>query len=71
MRVPLLCVNALDDPIAPKEAIPREAFGPAGGNPHLMLATTPTGGHLGWLPLLRKSTATAKVGDKKCTENED
>ena len=44
-----------------QEAIPYEEFHT---NPFLMLATTPTGGHLGWLPLGK-----AKVqGGLKCAE---
>ena len=38
-------VQALDDPIAPEEAIPYEALR---GNPNTVLVTTMTGGHLGW-----------------------
>lgn len=37
---PLLCVQALDDPICPAEAIPYHAFSE---NQHLILLTTPTG----------------------------
>lgn len=46
VAVPLLCVQALDDPIAPAEAIPYDAIQ---ANPHCVLVTTETGGHLGWL----------------------
>jgi len=45
---PLMCISAEDDPICPKEAIPMEAFNE---NPCLLLVTTPTGGHLGWIDL--------------------
>lgn len=38
-------VQAEDDPIAPKEAIPFEAIQ---ANPRCLLVLTPTGGHLGW-----------------------
>ena len=38
-------VQAADDPIAPKEAIPFEALQ---ANPQCLLVVTPTGGHLGW-----------------------
>ena len=43
----MLCcaVQAEDDPIAPKEAIPFKALQ---ANPQCLLVTTPTGGHLGW-----------------------
>ncbi|KAJ1679694.1 hypothetical protein EV182_001526 [Spiromyces aspiralis] len=45
VRTPLLCVNALDDPISPAAAIP---FDEIKDNPHVVLATTKYGGHLGW-----------------------
>jgi hypothetical protein len=45
VAIPLLCIQALDDPIAPKEAIPYEALK---SNPNCVLVTTPCGGHLGW-----------------------
>jgi len=46
VRVPLLCIQAQHDPIAPAEAIPHEALA---ANPHCVLAITPYGGHLGWV----------------------
>lgn len=46
VKVPLLCISALDDPIAPREAIPYKAIAE---NPNCMLVTTPCGGHLGWV----------------------
>ena len=45
VAIPLLCVQAADDPIAVDEAIPRAA---AAANPHVALVVTPSGGHLGW-----------------------
>ena len=39
------CLQAADDPIAPKEAIPFKALA---DNPNCVLVLTPTGGHLGW-----------------------
>lgn len=45
VRVPLLSINALDDPIACASAIPYSA---AATNPFLIFATTRHGGHLGW-----------------------
>ena len=45
VAVPLLCVQAADDPIAVDAAIPRDA---AAANPHVALVVTPSGGHLGW-----------------------
>jgi predicted alpha/beta-fold hydrolase len=46
VRVPLLCVQAADDPIAPEHAIPRAALA---ANPRCALVVTRTGGHLGWV----------------------
>lgn len=40
-----MCVQAADDPIAPKNAIPVTAIR---ANPLCLLAITPAGGHLGW-----------------------
>lgn len=45
VRIPLLCLQAEDDPIAPVAAIPTAALAL---NPHTLLATTERGGHLGW-----------------------
>lgn len=45
VRVPLLCFNALDDPIAVEESIPYDEIKI---NPYVVLATTDKGGHLGW-----------------------
>jgi predicted alpha/beta-fold hydrolase len=46
VMVPLLCVQAKDDPIAVDAAVPREA---AAANPNVALVVTPSGGHLGWI----------------------
>lgn len=46
VAIPLLCVQADNDPIAPKEAIPYDAIA---ANPNTALVVTPTGGHLGWM----------------------
>ena len=46
VSVPLLVIQAADDPIAPKEAIPVDAIR---DNPNCILVVTPTGGHLGWV----------------------
>ena len=43
--MPLLVVQAEDDPIAPKSAVPVDALA---ANPNCVLVFTPTGGHLGW-----------------------
>ncbi|GBG76200.1 hypothetical protein CBR_g21949 [Chara braunii] len=45
VRIPLLCVQAQDDPIAPARGIPRKALS---ANPNCILVVTPGGGHLGW-----------------------
>ena len=45
VRVPLLCLQAEDDPIAPIEGTPRTAIE---ANPATILAVTRRGGHLGW-----------------------
>uniref|UniRef100_A0A0D9YI10 AB hydrolase-1 domain-containing protein n=1 Tax=Oryza glumipatula TaxID=40148 RepID=A0A0D9YI10_9ORYZ len=42
-EVPLLCVNALDDPLCTREAIPWDE---CRANKNIVLATTPNGGHL-------------------------
>jgi predicted alpha/beta-fold hydrolase len=41
----LLCLNALDDPIAAPECIPYDEIKT---NPNVVLATTDYGGHIGW-----------------------
>ncbi|KAL2069341.1 hypothetical protein VTL71DRAFT_15679 [Oculimacula yallundae] len=48
VRVPLLALNALDDPIVPEECLP---FANARLNPYCVLCTTTLGGHLGWFEL--------------------
>lgn len=45
VRIPLLAINATDDPIAVNEAIPYEEFKK---NPYAVLCTTSLGGHLSW-----------------------
>ncbi|KAI9138697.1 Alpha/Beta hydrolase protein [Paraphysoderma sedebokerense] len=45
VRTPLLCVNAIDDPISPKSTIPYEE---AKNNPYVLIATTEKGGHIGY-----------------------
>jgi len=46
VRVPLLCVQAENDPIAPEAAIPYDEIK---RNPRCVLVTTQRGGHLGWV----------------------
>ena len=45
VRVPLMAVQALDDPIAVADSIPRKAIE---NNEHIILLETETGGHLAW-----------------------
>ncbi|RKP13055.1 Alpha/Beta hydrolase protein [Piptocephalis cylindrospora] len=45
VRVPLLCLNSLDDPISCAEGIPWDE---CRANPYILLALTQQGGHLGW-----------------------
>jgi predicted alpha/beta-fold hydrolase len=45
VNVPLLAINALDDAIVPPRALPIDA---ALRNEHLIVATTPCGGHVGF-----------------------
>lgn len=45
VKIPLLCLNALDDPIANASCIPYQLIE---RNPNIVLATTDKGGHLGW-----------------------
>ncbi|KAL6633875.1 hypothetical protein ACP70R_026546 [Stipagrostis hirtigluma subsp. patula] len=44
--IPLLCIQADNDPIAPSRGIPREDIK---ANPNCILIVTPQGGHLGWV----------------------
>ncbi|KAI8384369.1 Alpha/Beta hydrolase protein [Radiomyces spectabilis] len=53
VRIPLLCFNALDDPIVPESCIP---YDEVKVNPYVVLATTEKGGHLGWFEHLRQPT---------------
>ncbi|KAG6636449.1 embryogenesis-associated protein EMB8 [Carya illinoinensis] len=46
VRIPLLCIQAANDPIAPSRGIPREDIKE---NPNCLLIVTPQGGHLGWV----------------------
>ncbi|KAI3647163.1 hypothetical protein MP228_007384 [Amoeboaphelidium protococcarum] len=45
VRCPLICFNARDDPICPKQSIP---YDEASCNPYVLLVETAHGGHLGW-----------------------
>lgn len=46
VQVPLLCIQAEDDPIAPISGTP---FADIEANPNCLLVVTPFGGHLGWV----------------------
>ena len=46
VSVPLLCLNALDDPLCPPSAFPIEAIE---SNPDVLLACSVHGGHVAWL----------------------
>ncbi|KAI1733716.1 carboxylesterase-like protein [Xylaria scruposa] len=48
VRVPLLALNAIDDPIAVHMGLP---YPEAAKNPYTVLCTTSLGGHLGWFEL--------------------
>ncbi|KAJ2064286.1 hypothetical protein GGI17_001171 [Coemansia sp. S146] len=45
ISIPFLAISAMDDPVCPENIIPREVFRT---NPHLILALTQYGGHLGY-----------------------
>ncbi|CAO3576422.1 unnamed protein product [Absidia cylindrospora] len=45
VRIPLVCINALDDPVACADGIPWDEIKV---NPYVLLATTTHGGHLAW-----------------------
>eukprot|EP00246_Nothoceros_aenigmaticus_P001554 TRINITY_DN12047_c0_g1_i1.p1 TRINITY_DN12047_c0_g1~~TRINITY_DN12047_c0_g1_i1.p1 ORF type:complete len:404 (+),score=36.01 TRINITY_DN12047_c0_g1_i1:256-1467(+) len=46
VKIPVLCIQAADDPIAPIRAVPRPEIE---ANTNFLLVITPTGGHLGWI----------------------
>ncbi|KAI1214889.1 AB-hydrolase YheT [Annulohypoxylon truncatum] len=48
VRIPLLAINAVDDPIASNLSIP---YAEASTNPFTVLCTTSLGGHLGWFEI--------------------
>ncbi|KAI9276516.1 Alpha/Beta hydrolase protein [Sporodiniella umbellata] len=53
VKVPLLCLNALDDPIAHANSIPYDEIK---CNPNVILATTDEGGHIGWFEHITQPT---------------
>ncbi|KAI1076278.1 AB-hydrolase YheT [Whalleya microplaca] len=48
VRIPLLAINAVDDPIASHLSLP---YAEAEQNPYTVLCTTSLGGHLGWFEI--------------------
>ncbi|KAJ2780220.1 hypothetical protein H4R18_003572 [Coemansia javaensis] len=60
IRIPFLAISALDDPVCPPEAIPRDAFL---ANPHLVLAATQFGGHLGFHESLSETWLPRPIGE--------
>ncbi|CAO3596510.1 unnamed protein product [Absidia cylindrospora] len=74
VKIPLLCLNALDDPIANYQCLPIEQVQ---SNPNVILALTPHGGHIGWfehfrqpsrwmnIPLIEFITAVFQVHDQR------
>ncbi|GAW25415.1 putative alpha beta fold family [Rosellinia necatrix] len=48
VRIPLLALNAVDDPIAVAMGLP---YPEASKNPYAVLCTTSMGGHIGWFEL--------------------
>ncbi|KAG1501442.1 hypothetical protein G6F53_011079 [Rhizopus delemar] len=53
VKIPLLCLNALDDPIAHSSCIPYDEIK---CNPNVVLATTDQGGHIGWFEHVTRPT---------------
>ncbi|KAI8997383.1 Alpha/Beta hydrolase protein [Pilobolus umbonatus] len=53
VRIPLLCINAEDDPIVSHQCIP---YDEVRQNPYVVLVTTKQGGHLGWFEYFFKPT---------------
>lgn len=45
IRVPTLCLHAMDDPISADEAVPYEEIKL---NPYVVMCATSSGGHIGW-----------------------
>eukprot|EP00873_Tetraselmis_striata_P040455 jgi/Tetstr1/460719/TSEL_005906.t1 len=47
IKIPTLCIQAVNDPIVPFEAVPVDAIE---ANENCILVATPFGGHVGWTP---------------------
>jgi len=62
VKIPLLCLNAEDDPIAPAEVISTLSELPS----NVVIVTTTTGGHIGWLEGLWPTGA--NWADRACVE---
>ncbi|KJE96791.1 hypothetical protein CAOG_09032 [Capsaspora owczarzaki ATCC 30864] len=64
VQIPLLCINAADDPFSPVQGIPFAAFE---ANPNALLCLTPTGGHIGFseshLPPFGSSFVESALGE--------
>ena len=69
IHIPTLFINALDDPISKKSAIPFEAFQ---RNPNIILATTERGGHVAFVdhlfPLSFDGTPKFSWLEKACVQ---
>ncbi|KAF3677254.1 putative embryogenesis-associated protein EMB8-like [Capsicum annuum] len=62
VRVPLLCISALDDPVCSKETIPWDE---CRANKNVVLATTQHGGHLGHIEgMMAKSLWWVRAADE-------
>jgi predicted alpha/beta-fold hydrolase len=60
IEVPVVFVNALDDPLVPPQLIPFDEFNK---NDKITLVTTDTGGHVAWISLFGTSWINRYVGD--------
>ncbi|KAG4053742.1 hypothetical protein PC123_g11114 [Phytophthora cactorum] len=62
VRVPLLCINAEDDPISISSALPKDSEVEA--NPNIILCTTKSGGHLAFYESSLKAAHDQENGKK-------
>ncbi len=60
VKVPLLCLSAMDDPICVSSALP---FDQCVSNSNVALVTTEKGGHLGWFQAQQDSSSTVEELD--------
>ncbi|KAJ2766121.1 hypothetical protein IWQ56_003839 [Coemansia nantahalensis] len=60
VRIPLLAISSLDDPVCPADVIPTDVFR---ANPHLVLAVTQFGGHLGYYESLSSTWLPRPIGE--------